>query len=103
MYFSHDEAYRIFTVELVTTEPMTTHTELFQDIARKLFEDKVITKINIDNVEAYELDGRQIARFDIHLTNANKPSEVRLTKVKKALSGLLHHHEQYLEMYIDVN
>jgi hypothetical protein len=103
MYISHEVMYRIFTIELVTKEPVSTDEELFKKIAGRLFENKVITKINVDNLESYTVNGKQVSRFDIHLCNTHKPSAVRLTNVEKALQGLLDNHEYYSEMQIKLN
>lgn len=98
VYISHEVMYRIFTIELVTKEPVTIDEELFKKIAGKLFENKVITNMNIDNVESYQINDKQIARFDIHLCNTREPAAVRLTSVEKALQGLLES-----EMHIKIN
>jgi hypothetical protein len=103
MYISHDVTYRIFSIEIVTKEPVTIDMELFKDISRRLFENKVISNINIDNNEAYNVNDKQIFHFDIHLGNVNNPLVVRLTNVEKALDGLLAYYEDYSEMQIKLN
>jgi len=103
MYISHDITYRIFSIEIVTKESVAIDMELFKDISSRLFENKIISNINIDNNEAYNVNDRQIFRFDIHLGNANNPLAVRLTNVEKALDGLLEYYEDYSEMQIKLN
>ena len=100
MCTSCDETYRIFSVEIVTTEPVTTNMELFKEIARRLFENKVISNINIDNNKAYHNDEKQIFGFDLHLGNTKNPLTVNLENVEKALNGTLDHFEDYSELHI---
>jgi len=103
MYISHDVVYRIFSVELVSTDAASADMELFKEISQRLFKNKVITTINIDNVETYTANGNQLSRFDIHLCNTHDPSAVRLTNVEKALQGLFDNHENYSDMQIRLN
>jgi len=103
MYISHDVIYRIFSVELVVKEAVSTDLELFKAITARLFEHKVITTINIDNVEHYTVDGKLLSRFDIHLCNTHNPALVRLTSVTKALEGLVDDQENYSELKVTLN
>lgn len=98
-----DETYKIFSVALVTKEPVTTNMELFKEIAHRLFQNKVISNINIDNNRAYTIDDKQIFGFDLHLGNAKNPGTVDLMNVEKALDGLLAHFEDYSELQIKLN
>lgn len=103
MCTSCDETYRIFSVELVTKEPVNTNMELFKEIAHRLFQNKIISNINIDNNKAYNINDKQIFGFDLHLGNVNNPAAVDLTDIEKALDGLLDHFEDYSEMKIKLN
>ncbi|WP_378953846.1 hypothetical protein [Pelosinus sp. sgz500959] len=103
MCTSCDETYRIFSVEIVTKEPVDTNMELFKEIASRLFVNKIISNINIGNNKAYHSNDKQIFGFELHLGNAKNPATVDLTNVKKALEGLLDQFEDYSEMQIKLN
>lgn len=103
MCTSCNETYRIFSVELVTKEPVTTNMELFKEIAHRLFQNKIISNINIDNNKAYHINDKQIFGFDLHLGNTNNPLTVNLVNVEKALDGLLDHFEDYSELQIKLH
>lgn len=103
MYISHDVVYRIFSIVLVVKEAVSTDMELFKTITARLFEHKVMTTINIDNVEHYTADGKLFFRFDIHLCNTHDPALVRLTSVARALDGLVDDHENYSELKVTLN
>ena len=103
MCTSCDETYKIFSVEIVTKEPVATNMDLFKEIAHRLFQNKVISNINIDNNKTYTIDGKQIFGFDLHLGNSKNPATVEITNVEKALDGLLDHFQDYSEMQIKLN
>ena len=103
MCTSCDETYKIFSVELVTKEPVTTNMDLFKEIARRLFENKVISNINIDNNKAYHSNDKQMFGFDLHLGNTKNPLTVNLGNVEKALEGLLDHFVDYCEIKIKLS
>lgn len=98
-----DETYKIFSVELVTKEAINTNMELFKEIAHRLFQNKIISNINIDNNRVYEKNNKQIFGFDLHLGNVNNPEAVDLGDIQKALHGILDHFEVYSEMQIKLN
>lgn len=103
MCTSCDETYKIFSVEIVTKEPVNTNMELYKEMAHRMFQHKIISNINIGNNKAYIVDEKQIFGFDLHLGNKNNPSTVTLENVKSALNGLLDHFEDYYEMNIKLN
>lgn len=103
MCSSCDETYRIFSVELVTTEAVNTNMDLFKEISRRLFQNKVISNININNNRIYHVNEKQMFGFDLHLGNTNNPLSVNLENVEKALDGLLNGFEKYSEMKIKLN
>jgi len=103
MCTSCDETYRIFSVELVTKESVTTNMELFKEIAHRLFQNKIISNINIDNNKAYHNKDKQMFGFHLHLGNTNNPLTINLANVEKALDGLLEKFEDYSEMRIKLN
>lgn len=96
-----NETFKIFSVEIVTKEPVNTNMELYKEIAHRLFQNKIISNINIGNNKAYIVNDRQIFGFDLHLCNKNNPLTVTLANVENALSGLLDHFEDYYEMKIE--
>ena len=100
MCTSCDETYRIFSVELITKEPVTTNMDLFKEIATRLFKNKVISNINIDNNKAYHINDKQIFGFHLHLGNTNNPLTITLANVEKALEGVLENFADYSEMQI---
>lgn len=100
MCTSCDETYRIFSVELITKEPVTTDMELFKEIATRLFQNKVISNINIDNNRAYHTNDKQMFGFHLHLGNTNNPLTINLANVEKALDSILDHFKDYSEMQI---
>ena len=103
MCTSCDETYRIFSVELVTKQPVTSNMDLFKEIASRLFQNKIISNINIDNNKAYILNDKQMFGFDLHLGNNKNPLTVTLSNVEKALDGLLEHFKDYSELQIKLN
>ncbi|MDF2633351.1 MAG: hypothetical protein K0R78_225 [Pelosinus sp.] len=98
-----DETYKIFSIELATKESVNTNMELFKEIAHRLFQNKVISNINIDNNRIYNINGKQMFGFDLHLGNTKNPLTVNLANVEKALDGLLDHFENYSEMNVKSN
>jgi len=103
MCTSCGEDYRIFSVEIVTKEPVNTNMELYKEIATRLFQNKVISNINVGNNKAYNVGGRQLFGFELHLGNEKKPSTVTIDNVKTALNGILDQFEGYSEMQIKLN
>lgn len=103
MCTSCDETYRIFSVELVTKEPVTTNMDLFKEIAQRLFQNKIISNINIDNNKAYTINDKQLFGFDLHLGNVHNPATLELISIEKALDGILDQFEDYSEMQIKLN
>lgn len=98
-----DETYKIFSVEMVTKEPVHTDMELYKEIAHRLFQNKVISNININNNKAYNVNARQLFGFDLHLGNKNNPLTVTLENVENALNGLLDQFEGYADLQIKPN
>lgn len=103
MCMSCDETSRIFSVEIVTEEPVSTNMDLYKEIAQRLFQNKVISLINIGNNRAFVTDNKQIFGFDLHLTNRHNPADVNLKNVEKALDGLLAQFTGYSELQIKPN
>lgn len=103
MCVSCDATFKIFSVEIVTKELVNTNMELYKEIAHRLFQNKVISNINIGNNKGYIVNDRQIFGFDLHLGNKNNPLTVTLENVENALNGLLDHLEDYYEMKITLN
>lgn len=103
MCMSCDETSRIFSVEIVTEEPVSTNMDLYKEIAQRLFQNKVISLINIGNNRAFVADNKQIFGFDLHLTNRHNPADVNLKNVEKALDGLLAQFTGYSELQIKPN
>ena len=100
MSCSCNETDKIFSVELITKEPVTTNMELYKEIAQRLFQNKIISNINIANNKAYNNNDKQKFGFDLHLSNTKDPLTVTLTNVEKALAGLLDNFEDYSELQI---
>jgi len=100
---SCDETSRIFSVEIVTEEPVSTNMDLYKEIAQRLFENKVISLINVGNNRAFVADNKQIFGFDLHLTNRHNSADVNLKNVEKALDGLLAQFTGYSELQIKPN
>lgn len=100
MSCSCNETDKIFSVELITKEAVTTNMELYKEIAQRLFQNKIISNINIANNKAYNSNDKQKFGFDLHLSNTNNPLAVNLANVEKALAGLLDNFEDYSEMQI---
>ena len=100
---SCDETSRIFSVEIVTEKPVSTNMDLYKEIAQRLFENKVISLINVGNNRAFVADNKQIFGFDLHLTNRHNPADVNLKNVEKALDGLLAQFTGYSELQIKPN
>ncbi|MPM85806.1 hypothetical protein SDC9_132888 [bioreactor metagenome] len=103
MCMSCDETSRIFSVEIVTQEPVSTNMDLYKEIAHRLFQNKVISLINVGNNRAYVANDKQIFGFDLHLTNRHNPAEVTLANVEYALQGLLTEFEGYSDMQIKLS
>ena len=103
MCTSCGEDYRIFSVEIVTKEPVNTNMELYKEIATRLFQNKVISNINVGNNKAYNVNGRQLFGFELHLGNEKNPSTVTIDNVETALNGILDQFEGYSEMQIKLN
>ncbi|KYZ74824.1 hypothetical protein AXX12_16515 [Anaerosporomusa subterranea] len=103
MCTSCDTTFKIFSVEIDTKEPVNTNMELYKEIAHRLFQNKVISNINIGNNRAYNVDGRQLFGFELHLGNKNNPLTVTLANVENALNGILDNFEDYYEMKIKLN
>lgn len=103
MCMSCDETSRIFSVEIVTEEPVSTNMDLYKEIAQRLFENKVISLINVGNNRAFVADNKQIFGFDLHLTNRHNPADVNQKNVEKALDGLLAQFTGYSELQIKPN
>ena len=103
MCMSCDETSRIFSVEIVTEEPVSTNMDLYKEIAQRLIENKVISLINVGNNRAFVADNKQIFGFDLHLTNRHNPADVNLKNVEKALDGLLAQFTGYSELQIKPN
>ena len=103
MCTSCDETYKIFSLELMTKEPVSNNMELYREIAHRLFQHKVISNINIDNNKAFTCSDKQKFGFDLHLGNKKDPQAVNLINVENALTGLLDNFEGYSEMQIKLN
>lgn len=103
MCMSCDETSRIFSVEIVTQEPVSTNMDLYKEIAQRLFQNKVISLINVSNNRAFVANNKQIFGFDLHLTNRHNPADVNLKNVEKALEGLLTQFAGYSELQIKPN
>ncbi|MDF2569485.1 MAG: hypothetical protein K0R55_1089 [Sporomusa sp.] len=103
MCTSCNEPYIIFSVELVTKDPVDTNMELFKEIANRLFQNKIISNINIGNNKAYTVDDKNLFGFDLHLCNKNNRLSVTLENVENALTGLLDNFGDYHEMKIQLN
>jgi hypothetical protein len=103
MCTSCDETYKIFSIELVTKESVNTNMELFKEIAHRLFQNKIISNINIDNNRIYNVNDKQMFGFDLHLGNTKNPLTVNLANVEKALDGLLDQFENYSELKVKPN
>lgn len=100
MCSSCNDVYKIFSVEIVTKEPVTTNMDLYKEIAHRLFQNKVISNINIGNNRAYIVDGRQIFGFDLHLANTHNSLLVTLANTENALSNLLDQFDGYSDLTI---
>ena len=103
MCTSCNETYKIFSVEIVTKESVNTNMELYKEIAHRLFQNKVISNINIDNNKAYNSEDRQKFAFDLHLGNTKDPLAVNIANVEKALDGLLDGFADYSELQIKLH
>ncbi|MEG6586611.1 hypothetical protein [Dendrosporobacter sp. 1207_IL3150] len=98
-----DITYKIFSVEIDTKDPVSTNMKLYEEIANRLFQNKVISNINIGNNRAYIIEERQVFGFDMHLGNKNNPQTVSLVNVEKALNGVLESFKDYKEMKISLS
>lgn len=103
MCMSCDETSRIFSVEIVTQEPVSNNIDLYKEIAQRLFQNKVISVINVGNNRAYVANAKQVFGFDLHLTNRHNPAEINLANVENALQGLLTQFEGYSDMQIKLS
>ncbi len=74
--------------------------DLYKRIAQRLFQNKVISLINVGNNRAYVANDKQIFGFELHLTNQHNPADVTLANVENALDGVLTQFEGYSEMQI---
>lgn len=92
---SCDATFKVFSVEIVTQEPVDTNMELYKEIAHRLFQNKVISHINIGNNRAYTADGKQLFGFELHLGNKHDPLTVTLANVTTALAGVLDNFGDY--------
>jgi hypothetical protein len=100
MCTSCDATFKVFSVEIVTKEPVNTNMELYKEMARRLFENKVISHINIGNNRAYTAGDKQLFGFELHLGNKHDPLTVTLENVKTALNGVLDNFGDYYEMAV---
>ena len=103
MCTSCNEMSRIFSVEIVTQEPVSNNKDLYKEIAHRLFQNKVISLINVGNNRAYVVNDKQTFGFELHLTNQHDPASVTLANVENALQGLLTQFEGYSEMEIQLS
>lgn len=103
MCTSCDETSRIFSVEIVTKEPVSNNMDLYKEIAHRLFQKKVISLINVGNNRTYVVNDKKIFGFELHLTNQHNPADVTLANVENALQGLLAQFEDYSEMQIKLS
>lgn len=103
MCTSCDETSRIFSVEIVTQEPVSNDMDLYKEIAQRLFQNKVISLINVGNNRAYVVNNKQVFGFELHLTNQHNPAGITLENVENALQGLLTQFEGYSEMQITLS
>lgn len=103
MCIACDETSRIFSIEIVTPEPVSNNMDLYKEIAHRLFQNKVISLINVGNNRAYAANDKQIFGFELHLTNRHNPAAVTLANVEKALAGILTQFEGYSELQIKPN
>ena len=103
MCTSCDETSIIFAVEIATKEPVNKDMELFKEIATRLFQNKIISNINIGNNKDYVVADRQLFGFELHLTNEHDPSTVSLENVENALKGILDQFQDYHDMKINLN
>ncbi|WP_245823820.1 hypothetical protein [Sporomusa malonica] len=71
-------------------------------MAHRLFQNKVISNINVSKNQAYTVNDRQIFGFDLHLANTNDPLTVTLANVENALNGILDKFEDYYELKIEL-
>lgn len=100
MCVSCDETSRIFSIEIVTQEPVSNNVDLYKEMAHRLFQNKVISHINVGNNRAYTVNDKQFFGFELHLTNRNNPADVTLANVRNALEGILTQFKGYSEMQI---
>jgi hypothetical protein len=100
MYVKDGIVYKIINIELDMKEPVFIGMELYQDIAHRLIAHKITTSQPIIN----EYPGNdRIASLAIHVSNQDKPENVRLVNVKKALDGLLDNYQCYSGIRITLN
>lgn len=89
MCTSCNETSRIFSVQIVTPEPVNNNMDLYKAIAQRLFQNKVISHINVGNNRTYAANHQHFFAFELHLTNRHNPAKVTLTNIEQALQGLL--------------
>ncbi|MDF2929788.1 MAG: hypothetical protein K0Q75_2026 [Anaerospora sp.] len=53
MCMSCNETSQVFSVEIVTQEPVSNNMDLYKEIAQRLFQNKVISLINVGNNRAF--------------------------------------------------
>lgn len=100
MCMSCNEGTRIFSVALTTSEPVNNDRELYQAIANRLLQHKVISLINIGANRAYLEDGQQMFGFEMHLSNRHDPALVTLERIEQALEGVLNGFDGYNNLTI---
>jgi hypothetical protein len=103
MCISCNETSQIFSIEIITQEPVSNNMDLYKRIAQRLFQNKVISLINVGNNRAYVANDKQIFGFELHLTNQHNPADVTLANVENALDGVLTQFEGYSEMQIKLS
>ena len=101
MCTSCNAAFTIFSVKILTKEPVDTNVELYKEIAHRLFQNKVASNLHVGKNKAYMADEKQLFGFELHLANTNNPHAVTLENVKSALNGILGSFEGYDELKIE--
>ncbi len=97
---SCSETSQIFSVDIVTKEAISNDMALYKEMAHRLFQNKVITLINIGNNRGYSVEDKQIFSFELHLTNQNHPEKVTLANVENALGDILSQFEGYSDLQV---
>lgn len=88
MCISCNETSQIFSVEIVTQEPVSSNMDLYKEIAQRLFQNKVISLINVGNNRAYIANDKQIFGFELHLTNRHNPCGRSFSKAAASPYGI---------------